>query len=270
MKSEDTILYSNAANYNNGPEFMRNEVDMWHAGGSLLLQEIIRRQKRSGFGGLQSEIGFEYREKIKHISILDVCSGPGNFPNYLSLYIPNIQVTGIDLNEKFLDYARQAYGHLGWRFIKADATILNLKKKFDFVTASSAYHHIPDEKKVQFLEKIASHLTKDGKIILCENFLPNHDTDARTDAIHKYYSALKNYYSQGNATPKALELIEEVHQLELSGEEEHKVDFRKFQEHVRKVSLQIEVDRIIWQPEEFKEDNAGSHVLLLRKFASDS
>lgn len=266
MKAEDTKLYTNAMNYNNGPEFMRNEVDMWHIGGSLLLQEVIKMQKTLGFGGLQSEIGYNYIKKIKIISILDICCGPGNFPNHLSLYVPNIKVTGIDLNEEFLNYARQTYNHLGWKFINIDATSFDLKKKFDFITASSAYHHISDEKKCQFLKNISSHLIEGGKIIICENFLPKYNNKfSRINAIHKYYSALKDYYLQGNATSEAIKLIEEVYQLELSGEEEHKVDFQRFVEHVKNANLEIEIDRIIWQPEEFHKSNAGSHVLLLRK-----
>ena len=58
---------------------------------------------------------------------------------------------------------------------------------------------------------------------------------------------MKTYYLQGNATPEAIKLIEEVYQLELSGEEEHKVDFQRFFEHIKNVGLEIEIDRIIWR-----------------------
>ena len=85
------------------------------------------------------------------------------------------------------------------------------------------------------------------------------------NAIEKYYRALKKYYSEGNGTEEAIEAIEEVRQLELSGEEEHKVDFKRFKNHVRNAGLEIEKDFVIWQPEEFIADNAGSHTLLLRK-----
>ena len=265
MKAKDTRLYTSAASYNNGPEFMRNEVDMWHAGGSLLLQAVVRAQKAGGFGGLQSEVGRGYREQISPVSILDVCCGPGNFPNHLSLYVPDIHVTGIDLNEGFLDYARKAYGNLGWLFINADASDFDLGKKFDFVTASSAYHHIPDEKKCLFLEKIVSHLAEEGRVIVCENFLPSYNDGSRTDAVHRYYSALIDFYEHGNATPEAIRLIKEVYALELSGEEEHKVDYQRFLEHVKKAGLEVEADRVIWQPREFQEDNAGSRVLVLKR-----
>ncbi|PIN93355.1 hypothetical protein COU54_03360 [Candidatus Pacearchaeota archaeon CG10_big_fil_rev_8_21_14_0_10_31_24] len=48
------------------------------------------------------------------------------------------------------------------------------------------------------------------------------------------------------------------------GEEEHKVDFPRFNAHVLGAGLEIELDIPIWQPNSFKESNAGSHVFLLR------
>ncbi len=162
--------------------------------------------------------------------------------------------------------ARARFRRWGWDFLKEDATRFNLKKLFDYVLLGSAYHHIIDDNKRKMLVCVNNHVAKTGKVIVCDNFLPKYDSlSARQDAIREYYETLIGYYLAGNATREGIEIIKEVYQLELRGEEEHKVDFQRFQEDVIAAGLEIEVDRIIWQPGEFVDDNAGSHVLLLRK-----
>ncbi len=257
-----TTIYESAEKYLDAPEGMRNEVEMSYTATSLFLQEIVKNKNNNKFGQLSQSIGYNLVREIGRVSILDVCCGLGNFANYLSLVYTQLDVTGIDLNEKFLGYAQNKFP--SWRFLKEDARNFNLDTEFDFVLASSAYHHIEDEHKIQFLKNIKNHLSSTGKVIVCENFIPNYlNNDSRLKAIHQYYQELKDYYSSGNSSPEAFLAIEEVYQLELSGKEEHKVDFKRFQNHILQSGLEIEVDKIIWQPLLFRKSNAGSHVLLL-------
>jgi hypothetical protein len=46
--------------------------------------------------------------------------------------------------------------------------------------------------------------------------------------------------------------------------EEHKVSFRIFAKQSASAGFQIFQDVIVWQPSSFKNDNAGSHVLVLK------
>ncbi|HLD07002.1 MAG TPA: class I SAM-dependent methyltransferase [Candidatus Nanoarchaeia archaeon] len=259
-------LYGSSERYLNGPDGMRNEVDMWYTGASLFLQEVMRKKRPNEFGGLHEESGIEARTELKTISVLDVCCGPGNFANHVGLFYPKLDLTGIDINDEFLESARKRFSTHGRNFLKMNAIDFQLGRTFDFVLASSAYHHIEDEDKRRFLKSIKEHLSKSGKIIICENFLPYYDNDKklRSDAINRYYKALIAYYARGNATPEAIDVIREVYQLELQGEEEHKVHYQRFKQDVEEEGLVIEVDRIIWQPKDFRADNAGSHVLLLK------
>lgn len=259
-------LYESTERYLKGPDGMRNEVDMWYSGACLLFQEIIRKKQGKGFGGLHEQKGIDIRRTLEPVSVLDVCCGPGNFANYVGLFYPEVDLTGIDINDEFLRSARERFGEYGWTFLRTDAVNFNLGRTFDFILASSAYHHIEDREKIKFLQSIRNHLSEDGKVIVCDNFLPYHeDDDSRREAIHQYYNALIRYYSDGNATLEAIEIIKEVYQLELEGEEEHKVHFQRFKEDIEKSGLEIEVDRVIWQPEQFRADNAGSHVLILKR-----
>lgn len=236
MKSKDTNLYSSAEVYLNAPENMKNEVEAWYIGSALFLQQVVKNQKQTLFGGLGKETGLKIQRELRSVSVLDVCCGPGNFVNYLNLVCSKIEVTGIDTNEIFLRSARERFKEFGWQFLKEDATNFNLGRKFDFVVASSAYHHIEDKKKIDFLKNIVSHLSGNGKVIVCENFLPKYSNIlSKNKAIKKYYKILKAYYNKGNANPEAIKAIGEVQQLELSGEEEHKVHFGMFKDDIKKI-----------------------------------
>jgi len=260
MKADQTKLYTSAESYLKGPEGMRNEVTMWYVASGIFIQEVMRQQ-RGSFGGLFDNIGAKVRTALKTVKVLDVCCGPGNFVNYLSLIYQKLDVTGVDIREIFTQAARERFPE--GKFITADATRINLGKRFDFVLASSAYHHIPDEGKIALLTRMQEHLTKNGKVLVCDNFLPK-DT-SRANAITRYYNALKGYYERGNATPEASCTIDDVRALELAGEEEHKVTFARFKHDVRRAGLEIELDIPVWQPSEFQADNAGSHVLILKQ-----
>lgn len=265
MKVEDSKLYTSVETYLNGPDGMNNEVTMWAVAAGIFMKEAIRMQDGKGFGGLHASKGLERRLTLPEMSLLDVCCGPGNFANYLSLVHPSIAVTGVDINPTFIKAAQERFKKEGWKFFCRDMCTLNFSERYDFVVASSAYHHIPDSHKQLFVNILKNHIKPSGKVLICENVLPAYMNDTeRPAAIEAYYLKLREYYAQGNATSESRKAIEEVYRLEVSGEEEHKVDFSLFAKHVHGAGLEIELDIPIWQPLEFKESNAGSHVFLLK------
>ncbi|MFH0817846.1 MAG: class I SAM-dependent methyltransferase, partial [Candidatus Micrarchaeota archaeon] len=116
--------------------------------------------------------GIETRNSLPRALVLDMCCGTGNFSNQVSLMHPKIEVTGIDLNQKFVAFAKEKYGGLGWTFVNGDAVTYKFTRDFDFVLMSSAYHHIEDEQKAAFLINARNHMKQTGICILCDNFLP--------------------------------------------------------------------------------------------------
>lgn len=256
-------IYDSAQNYFEGPDGMKNEVMMWFVAAGLLMQELSKKLGNKPFGGLKEKIGYDENKKLRNINILDLCSGPGNFVNHLAFVFPSINATCIDMNNNFVNAGNKVFKK--WQFIEGDATKIILKKKFDFVTASSAYHHIEDKDKISFLKTIHSHLADDGTAIICENFLPDYKTDSeRENSINKYYDELERWYRDGNATDEAIEVIKDVRKQELRGEEEHKVSRRIFSEHLKKSGLKIYSDIAVWQTHSLMPD-AGSHVIVLVK-----
>ncbi|OHB19476.1 MAG: hypothetical protein A3D40_02435, partial [Parcubacteria group bacterium RIFCSPHIGHO2_02_FULL_40_12] len=251
-------IYESAQSYFEGPDEMKNEVTMWFVAGGLLLQELSKKLGNLPFGGLKEKVGYEESKKLQNVSVLDLCSGPGNFVNHLAFIYSNLNVVCIDKNPDFVRSGNEIFKK--WKFIEGDVLKINLNQKFDFVITSSAYHHIQDENKIDFLKTIHRYLVDDGVAIICENFLPDYKNDSdRKISIKKYYDELEQYYRDGNATKKAVEIVKEVREQELNSKEEHKVSFRIFEEHLAKTGLKIDNNVIIWQPDIFKYDKAGSH-----------
>jgi len=103
MELEKPSLYSSSEAYLKGSGVMKNELTMWSVAAGILVQEVVKKEKRSVFGEDPGEIGIEIREELGDVSVLDMCCGPGTFVNYLGLVYPNITVTGIDVNEAFIE-----------------------------------------------------------------------------------------------------------------------------------------------------------------------
>ncbi len=261
MRLDETKLYTSSKEYFEGPDGMKNEVTMWFVAGGLFMQELSIKNNRMPFGGLGGEIP----EKPKVImKLLDVCSGPGNFINHLQYIYSDLEVTCVDLNNHFIEEGQKIFKK--WKFICGDVSKIDLKQKFDVVTASSAFHHIPDEYKKDFWNNINLHLEDNGFVLVCENFLPKYSNYVERQAsIEKYYTELKQFYIEGNSTKKAFELIDEVYQLEKNGVEEHKVSFEIFINQIDTAGFLLFQDIIVWQPDSLKKDNAGSHVIILKK-----
>jgi ubiquinone/menaquinone biosynthesis C-methylase UbiE len=79
--------------------------------------------------------------------ILEIGCGRGFYINNLGRLLPKAKITGIDLNEKYLEEARKNQP-ANVSTLMADATKLPFKdQSFDRIIASEILEHIPDDKK---------------------------------------------------------------------------------------------------------------------------
>ena len=105
------------------------------------------------------------------MKILDVGCGPA----YVLSYLPPVDYTGIDLNEKHIAYARQRYGDRG-RFIVGNAAddLKQAEKTFDLINVSALLHHLGDSEAVSLFASLKRILKGDGRIVTLDNvWLPN-------------------------------------------------------------------------------------------------
>ena len=106
--------------------------------------------------------------------VLDVGCGPGTN----TAHFERTDYTGIDVNERYVEYAR---GRHGRDFVVADATEFTVpaSERFDFVLVNSFLHHIPDDAVGKLLSHLGSVLTADGHIHVLELELPARPSLAR-------------------------------------------------------------------------------------------
>lgn len=96
------------------------------------------------------------------MKMLDVGCGPANILPYL----PPLDYTGIDLNEKHIDYARRRHGNSD-RFIVGNAAV-DLKQKekqFDLINVSGLLHHITDNEAISLFASLRALLKPNGRIV---------------------------------------------------------------------------------------------------------
>jgi SAM-dependent methyltransferase len=105
--------------------------------------------------------------------VLDVGCGPGTNAKYFG----KCDYVGIDINPRYVDYARRRYGRT---FVVANATQFHpAGEKFDFVLLNSFLHHVNAEDVKRILSHLSSVLTSDGSIHILDLVLPERPSLAR-------------------------------------------------------------------------------------------
>jgi ubiquinone/menaquinone biosynthesis C-methylase UbiE len=100
------------------------------------------------------------------MKMLDVGCGPANVLSYL----PPLDYTGIDLNEKHIAYARQRHGNRG-RFIVGNAAddLKQEEKAFDLINVSALLHHLADREAISLFASLTRLLKPNGRIVTIDN-----------------------------------------------------------------------------------------------------
>ena len=100
------------------------------------------------------------------MKMLDVGCGPANVLSYL----PALDYTGIDLNEKHIAYARERHGNRG-RFIVGSAAddLKQEEKSFDLINVSALLHHLADSEAISLFAALTRLLKPQGRIVTIDN-----------------------------------------------------------------------------------------------------
>lgn len=103
--------------------------------------------------------------------LLDVCCGTGDFaPLCTPRGGQGGGYLGVDLNERYIEYARRRHGSEADRqFEVRDATTLSLPAaSFDKALFANSLHHFPDDLNRQVLGQVARALRPDGRLIVID------------------------------------------------------------------------------------------------------
>lgn len=116
-------------------------------GYSKEIDQILEREPDLAFAR-RARIIFENLDLIGEEKVLEVGCGRGFYLKTLKSVWPDLDVTGVDVNQKYLDNAREFLRGLDVKLIKGDATRLPFKSQaFDRIIASEVLEHIPDDQR---------------------------------------------------------------------------------------------------------------------------
>lgn len=126
---------------------------------------------------------------------LDLGCGYGIFCSFLSEKKPNIDITGIELDEKKIAIAHENYANKHIHFFTGDATAIKATKEYDSITCIDLLHHIPSNYHEDVLRGVYSSLKDDGIVIIKDmdkqpflKYLWNYIHDiVMTRSVHMYY-----------------------------------------------------------------------------------
>ncbi|MGH8905688.1 MAG: class I SAM-dependent methyltransferase [Egibacteraceae bacterium] len=212
-------------------------------------------------------------DDLEKAFVLDLCCGTGLSLDSIVDH-PNIGlIVGVDICKPYLDFAAKRFS--GSRtepiYLQEDAVEVCLPEyEWDVVMLCSAYHHIENERKLQFLEKVRRLIGASGHAVLAENVLPQyeeHDEASYENAIRFFYAeVLKEAKSKNPELPSYVEgLIERVAQYGYDGDYEYKTCYRVLANNLENAGLRIVLQERVWpRSGALSRTSGGNYVLLLR------
>lgn len=133
-------------------------------------------QKVVGSQRARTEFVDNYIRPEPGLRVLDVGCGPGR----VSTWLPQVDYTGIDLSEAYIESARENYPDRRFFVGKADDIDPAELGTFDVVIAKGLLHHIDREEIVELFESARSLLREGGRLVTLDaTFTPDMSRSAR-------------------------------------------------------------------------------------------
>lgn len=191
------------------------------------------------------------------IDVVDFCGGNGSFLHKLSQKARISDALIIDVNKRFLEIAEaRSWGRTALRTLESDILMAEIGYEFDYVLSIFAYHHVPDNKKLGYLQKAFTALKDEGRMILTEIYLPN------MEMTRAYYEKLLSEIPEDERT-KELEVF--LQQTSQSTHMEFKVNKSFADKQIEEAGFQIIEERKIWPLDDSFPKDVGTFVTVLEK-----
>lgn len=141
--------------------------DLW-ADGYDKSVELSEENDEYPFAGYKDVLNTIYNiaRKREGAKILDIGFGTGILTK--KLYDDGCEIYGIDFSQKMIEIAKEKMplaNLIKYDFSKGLPEEIQ-DNSFDYIISTYAMHHLEDEEKIKFIEKLENYLNKDGKIII--------------------------------------------------------------------------------------------------------
>ena len=142
--------------------------------GAILDSPIVYRLWQGPFAAAKMAPVIRHNDLSQARRVLDLGCGPGTNCRFF----PHGEYLGVDINPRYVDYARRRYGRT---FAVEDVRNYRLPRDgcIDFVLLSSLLHHLDDEATHGVLANVAQVVSDGGHVHIIELVLPDRAGIAR-------------------------------------------------------------------------------------------
>jgi SAM-dependent methyltransferase len=211
-----------------------------------------------------------YELQGRPASILDLCAASGLAAGRVRSRIPVDSIDLVDIDEAALNCAVQRLSactsvckHV------VDAASFRPERKYDLVIANSAFHHIEDGRKVEFLKQARLGIAEDGLILLGEHFLPPYNSfGGFRKAVECFYELLIPELLDQGEDDAAIRVIRRSGLYCWEGQYEYKVSWNVFLWDIARADLKIHEYRVLWAPPTLRKFMAGTVAVALKPMSA--
>ena len=111
----------------------------------------------------------------KEGTVLDLICGTGYLIGKIQAERPDILFTGIDLESKYINYAKGKYPDA--KLYVSDALEWDSKTRFNAALCTGGLHHLPYNKQEKFIHKISAHVKRDGFAIVGDPYIEDYSNE---------------------------------------------------------------------------------------------
>jgi SAM-dependent methyltransferase len=125
-------------------------------------------------------------------SVLDLMCGPGYLLREIGKKRSDIQLSGVDISEAYINYARKNVPNAS--FQQADVSSWSTDEKYHMIICTGGIHHLPYDQQAHFIEGIPALLHPNGTFISGDPYISRYTNEKERESAaavlgYKYLAA---------------------------------------------------------------------------------
>lgn len=172
-------------------------------------------------------------------TVIDLMCGTGFLAREIKHQRPDLQITGVDINEEYIDFAKENNKNI--EFIREDVMTFSTEKKFDLVLCTAGFHHVEFNKQQELLFRLKNLLAENGICISADPFIDSYkDEKGRSFGTAKLGYEYINAVIKNDAPDDILKATIDILERDLMLDGEYKTSVERFNDLAKDVFNRIE------------------------------
>lgn len=124
---------------------------------------------------IQSVITYICEQAPQNASVIDLMCGPGYLLGKIAQKRPDLKITGMDIDERYISFAKQKYSDIP--FVSADILTWIPSTKYDVVVCTGSLHHIPYEKQEEAVARMSEMMKSNGFLLISDCYVNDYSNE---------------------------------------------------------------------------------------------